>query len=204
MSDMREEFEKWYLNHAKLRSGSNFSAESIIALRQGDSYAPDCKYLIALWEAWQAAQSAAVPEHIRSIKIPTDAMEQEFQKHYRRGYEAGKSDAVPVVGEPVAWRHIRKSNGEHELSYEAIDKHANLFDSTPLVIQPATSITAAELDALRKDAERYRWLSYNASYGIHEMLFGKPAFASLHKESDLADCIDEQLDAAIAGEKSHE
>lgn len=50
-------------------------------------------------ERYQAAQSAAVPEHIRAIKIPTDAMEQEFQKHYRRGYEAGKSDAVPVVGD---------------------------------------------------------------------------------------------------------
>ena len=46
-----------------------------------------------------------------------------------------------------------------------------------------------------KDAKRYRWLSYNASYGIHEMLFGKPAFASTHKESDLAECIDEQIAA---------
>ena len=53
----------------------------------------------------------------------------------------------------------------------------------------------AERDALKVDAERYRWLSYNASYGIHEMLFGKPAFASTHKESDLAECIDEQIAA---------
>ena len=49
-------------------------------------------------EDMQGAQS--VPEHIRSIKIPTDTMEQEFQNHYRRGYEAGKNAAqvVPVDG----------------------------------------------------------------------------------------------------------
>ena len=29
------------------------------------------------------------------IVIPTDTMEQEFQKHYRRGYEAGKKAATP-------------------------------------------------------------------------------------------------------------
>lgn len=58
----------------------------------------------------------------------------------------------------------------------------------------------SELSALRKDAERYKWLSYNASYGIHEMLFGKPAFYSTHKESDLAECIDEQ----IAAEKKND
>lgn len=62
---MRREFEEWYLKHAKLKSGSNFSAESIAALRQGDSYAPDCSYLIALWEAWQAART--VPDEAVSI-----------------------------------------------------------------------------------------------------------------------------------------
>ena len=30
-----------------------------------------------------------------SIVIPTETMEQEFQKHYRRGYEAGKKAATP-------------------------------------------------------------------------------------------------------------
>ena len=29
------------------------------------------------------------------IVIPADTMEQEFQKHYRRGYEAGKKAATP-------------------------------------------------------------------------------------------------------------
>ena len=29
------------------------------------------------------------------IVIPTDTMEQEFQKHYRRGYEAGKKATTP-------------------------------------------------------------------------------------------------------------
>ena len=30
-----------------------------------------------------------------SIVIPTETMEQEFQKHYQRGYEAGKKAATP-------------------------------------------------------------------------------------------------------------
>ena len=30
-----------------------------------------------------------------NIVIPTDTMEQEFQKHYQRGYEAGKKAATP-------------------------------------------------------------------------------------------------------------
>jgi hypothetical protein len=34
------------------------------------------------------------------IVIPTDTMEQEFQKHYRRGYEAGKKAAAQVAETP--------------------------------------------------------------------------------------------------------
>ena len=34
------------------------------------------------------------------IVIPTDTMEQEFQKHYRRGYEAGKK-ATPQPAPPA-------------------------------------------------------------------------------------------------------
>lgn len=38
------------------------------------------------------------------ISIPTETMEQEFQNHYRRGYEAGKKASAPTpAGEPVAW-----------------------------------------------------------------------------------------------------
>ena len=34
------------------------------------------------------------------IVIPTDTMEQEFQKHYRRGYEAGKKAAAQAAETP--------------------------------------------------------------------------------------------------------
>lgn len=38
------------------------------------------------------------------VSIPTHTMEQEFQNHYRRGFEAGKKDGSPVVaGEPYAY-----------------------------------------------------------------------------------------------------
>ena len=49
------------------------------------------------------------------IVIPTDTMEQEFQQHYRRGYEAGKKASTPQptqvqpiaqAAEPVALDHI--------------------------------------------------------------------------------------------------
>lgn len=99
---VREAFEKWALSEY-------FDLTYI----EGDY--SDHETEIA-WFAWQAAQSVPqIPEHIRSIKIPTDAMEQEFQNHYRRGFDAGKKSMQSV---PVD----------------------------------------AELDALRKDAERLEWL----------------------------------------------
>ncbi len=42
------------------------------------------------------AAQPAVPEHVRRISIPTDTMEQEFQAHYQRGFEAGKVAAQPA------------------------------------------------------------------------------------------------------------
>ena len=58
------------------------------------------------------------------IVIPTDTMEQEFQKHYRRGYEAGKKAATPqptqaansVLEDAARYRFLRghcRSTSEH-------------------------------------------------------------------------------------------
>jgi len=44
-----------------------------------------CRAVLAKWGTLCAEK----------IVIPTDTMEQEFQKHYRRGYEAGKKAATP-------------------------------------------------------------------------------------------------------------
>lgn len=46
----------------------------------------DLRYALAL-------PTAALPR----IRIPTDAMDQEFQNHYRRGFEAGKCAALPTA-----------------------------------------------------------------------------------------------------------
>lgn len=43
-------------------------------------------------------------ESVRSIQIPTAVMEQEFQSHYRLGYEAGKRAAQPPDPVEVAAR----------------------------------------------------------------------------------------------------
>lgn len=114
--------------------------------------------------------------------------------------------SVSVAGEPVAWLiFFEDTEVKPELfmgegaEAAARYRHKELllrWNCHLMMTAPTTSITAAELDALRKDAERYRWLRYNASYSIHEMLFGKPAFITTHKESDL----DEAIDAAIAAE----
>ena len=184
---MRESFEKW--------------------LDQGNH----CGCNENMWKAWQAAQSAAVPEHIRSIKIPTDAMEQEFQKHYRRGYEAGKGDAVPVVGEAEALicDDCGAETNDPWHSSKGTNRHYHRCDS-------CNSISAAELDALRKDAERFRklrgWMSSKALedwYRVTE-LSGVFCYVSWEAGDSFLDGLPEcnvglmQKDAALAqgkGEK---
>ncbi|MEN6547397.1 MAG: hypothetical protein ABFE07_15275, partial [Armatimonadia bacterium] len=81
-------------------------------------------------------------------------------------------------------------DGDDILGLRLLKEDYPMQHGEKLYIEPTTSITDAEFERLRKDAERYRWLRYNASYSIHEMLFGKPAFITTHKESDLDGCID--------------
>ena len=53
---------------------------------------PDAETTIEIARAVLAKWGTLCAE---KIVIPTDTMEQEFQKHYRRGYEAGKKAATP-------------------------------------------------------------------------------------------------------------
>lgn len=82
------------------------------------------------WEVWQAAQS--VPD-------------------------AGKACQIPVVGEVVGWI---TSAGNHFWPSDKVKNPDNFLASgmRPLIVQPTHSISVAELERLRKDAERYRWL----------------------------------------------
>ncbi|MFN8994738.1 MAG: hypothetical protein ACK5X3_13895 [Pseudomonadota bacterium] len=47
------------------------------------------------------------------VRIPTDAMEQEFATHYRRGFEAGRKQAEPMMAglstraDAERYRHVR-------------------------------------------------------------------------------------------------
>ncbi len=71
--------------------------------------------------------------------------------------------SVPVMGEPVGWvneycidewEHSQKDNW----SGARLTAKEVPGSTVPLFRKPTHSIPAAELDALRKDAERYRWL----------------------------------------------
>jgi len=70
--------------------------------------------------------------------------------------ESAQSPAVPVMGEPVAW--LINSPPRHVHLSKSTEVGLNGATQEPLYLAPTTSITAQELDALRKDAERYRWL----------------------------------------------
>lgn len=183
---MREEFGKWLVQR-RLGRFADFNGNLI-----------DCTAVF--WEAWQTAKSVPV---------------------------VGESVQDAMVAALVDWVRaaphgdncfLHNDGGEFDNCFCGKDSLLAAFDDAEIerlrnadltptsvsqLFQPGehgqtwVPVDQAELERLRKDAERYRWLSYNASYSIHEMLFGKPAFITTHKESDLA----ESIDAAIAGEK---
>ena len=78
-----------------------------------------------------------------------------------------EAQSVAVVGEPVAWLLTRDDDNTfpRAFTYErGADSLVAWYNIAPrivkhkLIVQPTTSITAAELEAMRKDAARYRWL----------------------------------------------
>jgi len=81
--------------------------------------------------------------------------------------EWAKANYVPVIGPAVAYLvpyQTHTGDVDYQLSFQpsgAIVGHV-VNERIPLYTAPAASITAAELEALRKDAERYRWLRDDA------------------------------------------
>jgi hypothetical protein len=56
------------------------------------------------WVKWDDVAPQPACGHVGKVQIPTATMEQEFQTHYRRGYEAGKRHAQP--SKPSEWQPI--------------------------------------------------------------------------------------------------
>lgn len=204
MSDkMRESFEKWAKSEC-------LDTDSV------DGFYSDNDTHIA-WGSWQAAQSnCPSPDPVKLAELGWQMIECPIcgggAQAFPKPDKAAQSAAVPVVGEVVAWRWIRLSTGKPDggrffdgtPSDSAIETAANSYiPCAPqlLVIQPATSITAAELERLQKNDARYRWIreqSWNASelcvvsQPKHSVKLGYdcPSYARL----------DEAIDAAIAAE----
>lgn len=106
-------------------------------------------------------------------------------------WQAAQSVSVPVVGDVAGYVHERKSNGDLDISFVPHIRHADLFNSTPLIVQPATSITAAELERLQRNDARYLWMRNHTSFNY-----------SVHKAAEVGGIeLDQVIDAAIAGEK---
>ena len=117
--------------------------------------------------------------------------------------------AVPVMGEVVAWAcpfHAGEAvvNDTPCMLIGARNVNAVAKErGFPLVVKPTTSITTAELERLRKDAERYRWLKESSHYYIGEAYDcdccgTAEDFTSYCDQNDLG--LDAHIDAAIAAE----
>ena len=93
------------------------------------------------------------------VRTPTDGYANRHAQELWGIWQAAKS--VPVVGEVVAWRYEPGqfteggSIGHLERMHGAISRG---YEVEQLVVQPTHSISAAELERLRKDAESYRRL----------------------------------------------
>lgn len=92
--------------------------------------------------------------------------------------------AVPVVGEPVAEAYVYEDvDGDDILGLRLLKEDYPMQHGEKLYIEPTTSITRAELDALRKDAGRYRWQPIEtAPKDGSAILLGLPAIGALRHE----------------------
>ena len=138
MDKMREAFEKWYMTNT-------FAHIDHISVFYNDLNCYPAPIANHCWKAWQAAQSVS----------------------------------VPVVGNVVAWGVTKRhednvwfiSDSRFTAQYYA-QMYAHRIGENPdqvvipLYRKPATSITADELESLRKDAERLGWLIKASSAGI--------------------------------------
>lgn len=111
--------------------------------------------------------------------------------------------AVPVVGdvEALICDDCGAETNDPWHDSKGTNRHYHRCD-------PCNSITAAELDALRKDAERYRWMR-DKSHSLETRQYDKGIRngpSCYHKvegirELKYEDALDAAIDAAIAGEK---
>ena len=110
--------------------------------------------------AWQAL-ALPTAEQPR-IRIPTDAMEQAFQSHYRRGFEAGKRAAMPTADHlPDAGKMI---NG---LTQAETDASASV-----------SGLTAAPVD----DRERFEQFAQNCPMGKYNVARRGEGYDSSHTQ----------------------
>lgn len=87
-----------------------------------------------------------------------------------RIYAQSEGARMPVMGEPVAWviytkigkewkAHPRLFSSKEEAQESIIHFHdQENTEIRPLFLRPSSSVTQEEMDALRRDARRYRWL----------------------------------------------
>lgn len=140
------------------------------------------------------ASKAALEQAEQSVPPKPDYSVTQLQ---RAAWQAAQS--VPVVGKPVAWAvPVATQTGQPDTKLSWTESGARIGvkvgESTPLYLKPVNSISAAELERLRKDAERYHYLR---KMGLREAGF---------KENMITfSAQDEAIDAAIAAEEnSHE
>lgn len=101
----------------------------------------------------EAARNAALDEYFKARPQLMWSRHEEclFEAGFDRAWQAAKS--VPVVGEPVAWL-VNKPNRCLHFS-KSTEVGLNGATQEPLYLAPATSITEAEIERLRKDAGRW-------------------------------------------------
>lgn len=151
MSDkMREAFEKWALSN---------DGPSVSVTRNDVGRYEDEELNIA-WLGWQAAQSyCPSPDPVKLAELGWQMIECPICGGGAQAFpqQAAQSAAVPVVGEVDCYdagllSDFGGGNVEWWQDYIRAElARAHEFYASQM---PTTSITAAELDALRKDAER--------------------------------------------------
>jgi hypothetical protein len=210
---------------ATLRSGQDVTGEAFAYCNQADidklkadkwacvevsAYKVDGSENIPLHLA--APTQSAQPAHIRSIKIPTDTMEQEFQTHYRRGYEAGKLTQSAQI--PAGWKLVPATPTPEMVAicqsifgafvedtpadYKRI--YAAMLSASPQSAQQIPADVAK--DAL--DAKRYRWLrqrDHGKKIGVEIRIGGYMGMYWLGANGvKYETALDAAIDAAIAAQ----
>lgn len=105
--------------------------------------------------------------------------------------------SVPVMGEAVAWRCFIDVAGDWATTDKkaiADNAIAAQCEVEPLYLAPTDSITREELDGLRKDAGRYRWLRDPCRQVESVVLYSKGDF---DKGFFAFTALDESIDCAM-------